>query len=219
MSVIAILFSKLKLTHYMAIAVVLICLFCLFLLRVTSDLKLSNTRLRNNAVTLNSTLNDERTQAGNLMTRMGILELEKKEIKEFYEKEVIDNLKDMKVRLKRLESFSATSIESKYVIETTLRDSVRLVDMKLEPIKYIDYKSEFLDFYQVQAGDQVKTIVHKRDSLIQVVHQPFKKGFFLTRIFKKKPPLEQKITSADPNSVIKYNLYIKPVKKRRKGKR
>ena len=207
--------SKFKLVHYIALALIVISIFCVLLLRTVSNLKRTVQRQDANVATLYGSLNDERTASGKLMSQVGILRLEKHQIKEFYEKEVIKSLEDMRVKLRRLESFSATSIESEHIIVTTLRDSVRLVDSRLEPIKYIDYKSEFLDFYQIQAGNEVRTVVRKRDSLIQVVWQPFKEGFFLARPFKRKPPLEQKITSADPNSVIKYNLYIKPVKKRR----
>jgi hypothetical protein len=127
----------------------------------------------------------------------------------------MEELKNMKVKLNKLESMSLTGMKSTTVIETVVRDSMRIIDGDtVEPLKVIDYESRWLDFYQVMYSDYARTKIVKRDSLIQVVYQPNKEGFILLRIFKRKPPLEQNIRSADPNSIITYSRYIKPVKKR-----
>lgn len=169
---------------------------------------------RNDLKTITGGLKTVKDKNGELITENGILQLRIKDMKEMYEKEVVQTLKDMNVRLRKMESISFTGTESTHEIKTTLRDSVRIVDAEMQPIKYIDYKSEWLDFYQVQYGDLVKTKVVKRDSIIQVVYEPRKSGFILFKPFKKKPPLEQKIKMADPNTIVKYNKYIIPIKRK-----
>lgn len=206
-------FKNLKPAQILLIVVILLSVFAAILIGRIEKLKIDNNRLDNNTKTLQKGLNAELTKSGDLAYKVGILELEKSEIKEYYEEEVINNLKDLNIRLNKLESFSSTSTESTHNVTTTLRDSVIIRDGEIQPIKYIDYKSEWLDFYQVQAGDLIETKIVKRDSLIQVVYQPKKSGFFLSRVFKKKPPLEQVIKSSDPNTQIKYAKYIVPVKR------
>lgn len=171
---------------------------------------------RNDLKTVTDGLKTVKDKNGELITENGILQLRIKDIKEMYDKKVVQTLKDMSIRLRKLESISFTGIESTHEIRTTLIDSIRIVDAEMQPIKYINYKSEWLDFYQVQYGDLVKTKVVKRDSIIQVVYEPRKLGFILFRPFKKKPPLEQKIKMADPNTIVKYNKYIIPIKKKRR---
>lgn len=206
-------FKNLKPVYILLIVSIVLGVFSVILLSRIEKLRIDNNRLDNNTKTLQKGLDAELTKSGDLAYKVGILELEKSEIKEYYEEEVISNLKDLNIRLNKLESFSSTSTESVHNVTTTLKDSVVFRDGELEPIKYIDYKSEWLDFYQVQVGDLIETIFTKRDSLIQVVYQPKKSGFFLSRVFKKKPPLEQVIKSSDPNTQITYAKYIVPVKR------
>lgn len=171
---------------------------------------------RNDLKTVTIGLKTVKDKNGELITENGILQLRISDMKEMYDKEIVQTLKDMNVRLRKMESISFTGIESTHEIKTTLRDSVRIVDAEMQPIKYIDYKSEWLDFYQVQYGDLAKTKIIKRDSIIQVVYEPRKSGFILFRPFKQKPPLEQKIKMTDPNTIVKYNKYIIPIKKKRR---
>ena len=170
---------------------------------------------RNDLIAYKDGLETMRDKNGHLITKNGILQLRIKDMKEMYDKEVVQTLKDMNIRLRKMESISFTGIESTHEIKTTLIDSVRIVDAEMQPIKYINYKSKWLDFYQVQYGDLAKTKIVKRDSIIQVVYKPRKPGFILFRPFKQKPPLEQKIRMADPNTIVKYNKYIIPIRKKR----
>lgn len=169
---------------------------------------------RNDLMIYKDGLETMQDKNGHLITKNGILQLRIKDMKKMYNKEVVQTLKDMNVRLRKMESISLTGIESTHEIRTTLIDSIRIVDAEMQPIKYIDYKSEWLDFYQVQYGDLINTKIVKRDSIIQVVYEPHKSGFILFRPFKQKPPLEQKIKMADPNTIVKYNKYIIPIKKK-----
>lgn len=153
---------------------------------------------------------------GHLITKNGILQLRINDIREMYNKEVVQTLKDMNIRLRKMESISFTGTESIHEIKTTLIDSIRIIDAEMQTIKYIDYKSEWLDFYQIQYGNLAETKIVKRDSIIQVVYESRKSGFILCRPFKKRPPLEQKIRMADPNTIVKYNKYIIPIKRKRR---
>ena len=210
-------FTKSKLTVYLCIAVAIMLVICFVLLRVLNATKLNNVRLQNNYKVAQNGLKSFETKAGNLAYTVGTLELENKEIRAFYEAEVLDNLKEFNIRLRQLEIFNANNIQSEHIIETTLRDSLIIREDKVENLQYIDYKSPYLDFHQIQYGDLVRTKITKRDSLIQVIYNPYREGFVLTRwIFKRKPPLEQVIKSADPNSTITYNKYIIPVRNKRK---
>ena len=121
---------------------------------------------RNDLAIYKDGLETMRDKNGHLITKNGILQLRIKDMKEMYDKDVVQTLKDMNIRLRKMESISFTGIESTHEIKTTLRDSIRIVDVEMQPIKYIDYKSEWLDFYQLQIGDRVEIKIAKRDSII-----------------------------------------------------
>jgi len=209
------LFKKISLTKVLVSSLVaFIILSCIFW-RLAKDYRRDRDAYKNDLVVYNDGLQAMKDKNGHLITKNGILQLTIKDMKEMYDKEVVQTLKDMSVRLRKLESISFTGIESTHEIKTTLRDSVRIVDSERQSYKYIDYKSEWLDFYQLQIGSFVEIKIAKRDSIIQVVYKPRKPGFILFRPFKKKPPLEQKIKMADPNTVVKYNRYIIPIQKKR----
>ena len=207
---------KVDIRIYMGIVILILGSTTLIFLRVMNANARLNRIYLNDVITLKTGLKSSLDNNGKLIVENGILKLEVSDIKVLYDKEVVQVLKDMDIRLRRMESFSSTGIESTHEIKTTLKDSVIIRDGVVENLQYIDYNSLYLDFFQIQYGDLVKLKITKRDSLIQVVYQPIKEGFFLWRWVKSKPALEQKIRSVDPNSIIKYNRYIVPIKNKRR---
>jgi len=203
-----------RLTVAIIVILIISIIVNIILLRSLKNNRQDKEIYRNDLMIYKDGLETMRDKNGSLITKNGILQLKIKDMKEMYDKEIVQTVKDMSIRLRKLESISFTGIESTHEIKTTLRDSIRIVEAEMQPIRYIDYKSEWLDFYQIQIRNYVEVKIAKRDSIIQVVYEPRKSGFILFRPFKDKPPLEQKIKMADPNTIIKYNQYIIPIKKR-----
>ena len=156
--------------------------------------------------TLKDGISYERTRNNELMVKVSSLELSNSEIRET-QNEMTDNLKNMRIALRKVESYSATNTETTYNIETTLKDSVVRDTI---PVEFIEYHSDWLDLEGYKLMDKFNLKIETRDSLIQVVYWEKTKNFLFIRWNKR---YSQKITSANPNSKIKYSEFIVPRKK------
>lgn len=172
------------------------------------DSKDENIRLNINNSTLQEDISVYKTKDSLKAIKIGALELKEYEATQ-YHSDVINALKDLKIKFRKLESLSQTKIESKYHISTTLRDSVILDTIKL---KVADYKSKWLDFNLKKINDiDLKINIKTRDSIIQAVYWERTKNLWFIRYGPKR--YFQIIKSANPNSEIKYSKYITPVKR------
>ena len=148
----------------------------------------------------------EKTRNDELMVKVSSLELTNREIRET-QTEMTDNLRNMRIALRKVESYSATNTQTTYNIETTLKDSVIRDTI---PVEYIAYHSKWLDLDGYKISDKFNLSIETRDSLVQVVYWEKINGFWFIRWNKR---YSQKITSANPHSKITYSEFIVPKKK------
>ena len=149
----------------------------------------------------------EKTRNDQLMVRIGALELSNSEIRR-ENGAIRDNLKNMNVALRKLESYSATNTETTYKIETTLKDSIIRDTVE---IQVLNYHTKWLDLQGYKVSDKFNLTIESRDSLIQVVYWERNKILGFLPLGRKH--YSQKITSANPHSKIKYSELIVPRKK------
>jgi len=141
--------------------------------------------------------------------RIRELELNRQELKDYYEGELARTLKDMDIRLRKMESFTNTAIETTNNINTIFKDTLVSDTVRLERLSY---RSQWFDIDITKSGPEALIKAVSRDSLIQVVHW-YREGPWLTRWARRKE-YQQDIISANPDSRITYSRYIVPEKRR-----
>jgi len=139
------------------------------------------------------------------------LELDKEELREYYDGELMKTLKDMDIRLRKMEGFSTVATETENNINTFFRDTVIRDTVRIEKL---EYRSRWFDIDIIKQGQEANIRAFSRDSLIQVVYWD-RKGFWPLKWTKKKEYF-QNIISANPDSRITYSRYIVPERKRTK---
>jgi hypothetical protein len=176
------------------------------------QLRKENQRLRSNNHVLELGARELLYQDSLNAVKIGMLELERQEIRDYYDSEVMANLRAMDVKLRKLESFTAVNTETVYNIHTSFRDSLVRDTVRLEAL---NYHSRWIDINIIKSGSEAKLSAVSRDSLIQVVTWERSKKFLLFPCGRKR--YEQTIRSANPDSRITYAKYIVPKKRKRLG--
>ena len=162
-----------------------------------------NKRLESNFDVITSELKILKTDNDRYKMEVGVLLLTNQEFEKMH-KSIVNDLKDLGVKINQLKSVSTSSVHTETNINTFIKDSISITR---DTIKVVEYKDEWISFY----GKMIDTVflvkISNRDSLIQVVWDD--RGFF-RRVFKfwEQPILKQTISSYNPNSIIKYSEFI-----------
>ncbi len=118
-------------------------------------------------------------------------------------------VKDMGIKLKRVETVAQNSVVTRVNIAAPVRDTLVLRDTVWIPAAKISYRDPHIAFEGVAAGGEFSGEFTSVDTLTQVVHRVPKKFWFIrcgTRC------LQQEIVSSNPHSRIVYSRYINVVK-------
>lgn len=129
------------------------------------------------------------------------------ELKAYYQNLVAD-VKDMKISLKKVAGITAFNTETTNNINTFFKDSIRINDV---PVEKLSYSDKWFDIDIRKDGLKATINAVSRDSLIQVVHWNYKGKFWPTRFLTEKI-YYQDIKSMNPNSRITYSKWIRPIK-------
>lgn len=140
---------------------------------------------------------------------IGVLSLKTAEFAEhFSEMEAL--VKDMGVRLKRIEYISQNAQKSDYAITAPVRDTVVITDStNVRKGLTLTYKSPWIELDGMILEDRFKGSVVTYDTLVQVVHR-VPRRFLFFRFGTKE--LRQEIVSSNPNSRLTYSRTLKMVK-------
>lgn len=146
---------------------------------------------------------------GLLAARIESETLTKDEIKAYYQNIVAD-VSDMKLQLRKVTGITAFNTETTNVINTTFRDSTRINKV---PIETLSYSDKWIDIDIRKDSLKAHIIINSRDSLINVIHWSRTGKFWPTRFLTEKI-YEQDIKSMNPNSRITYAKWIQVYKKK-----
>jgi len=162
-----------------------------------------NKRLESNFDVITSELKILKTDNDRYKTEVGVLLLTNQEFEKMH-KSIVNDLKDLGVKINQLKSVSTSSVHTETNINTFIKDSISITR---DTIKVVEYKDEWISFYGKMIDTVFSVKISNRDSLIQVVWDD--RGFF-RRVFKfwEQPILKQTISSYNPNSIIKYSEFI-----------
>ncbi len=136
------------------------------------------------------------------------LTLSAKELKE-HESDLVNRLKDLNIKLKRVESFTSVSTETKIEFVPTRKDSIIYLPGKDSVIrlKCLEYKDAWTDFTGCYDENNIPRVtLTTRDSIDIIGHIVPKKFLFIRHGIKS---INAEIINHNPNSRITHGKVIK----------
>lgn len=161
-------------------------------------------RYKANQTALLADVEHYKTQSGLNAASVQKLTLTNAELKKNYD-DIVKTAEDLKIKVKRLQSASTASTETKVEIRTVVKDSI--VYVKGEPTKTIafDWRDPWTDVEGIIRKDSVSLSVQSTDTLVQLVHRVPRKFWFIKWGCKA---IRQDIVSKNPHTNIVYTQYI-----------
>lgn len=187
--------------RYIFIIVLIIIVF--FLSRSLYRQRQENNRLSSNQAALFQDISYYRTRDSLSAAGVERLTLTKKELEQNCEALARD-IKNLKIKLKRVQSVSQASIETEHIIHTVVRDSLIVRD-RVDTLQCIDYHDNYLTLSGCIEHDNFSGYIISRDTLLQVIHRVPHKWWFIKWGTKA---IRQEIVSKNPHAQIVYSRYI-----------
>lgn len=161
-------------------------------------------RYKANQTALLADVEHYKTESGKNAASVQKLTLTNAELKKNYD-DIVKTAKDLDIKVKRLQSVSNTSTETKVEIKTVVKDSI--VYIKGEPIKTLafDWRDPWTDVEGIIHKDSVNLNIQSTDTLVQFVHRVPHKFWFIKWGCKA---IKQDIVSKNPHTNIVYTEYI-----------
>ncbi len=164
-------------------------------------------RLRNNQEALMSEVKLYETKAGESAASVLRLQLTKDELERNNQK-LCQEVKDLGIKIKRLQSVSQTSSQTEIKIQTEIRDSIvyRPEIHLVDTLKAFSWKDPpWADVSGVIDSGKINLQLHTTDTIIQIVHRVPKRFLFFR--FGTKA-IRQEVISKNPYNRIYYSEYI-----------
>ena len=187
--------------RYILIIILVIIIF--FLSRSLHRQRQENDRLSSNQTAQFQDISYYRTRDSLSAASVERLTLTKKELEQNCEALARD-IKDLKIKLKRVQSVSQASIETEHIIRTVVRDSLIVRD-RVDTLQCIDYHDNYLTLSGCIEHNHFSGHIMSRDTLLQVIHRVPHKWWFIKWGTKA---IRQEIVSKNPHAQIVYSRYI-----------
>ena len=187
--------------RYILIIILVIIIF--FLSRSLHRQRQENDRLSSNQTALFQDISYYRTRDSLSAASVERLTLTKKELEQNCEALARD-IKDLKIKLKRVQSVSQTSIETEHIIRTVVRDSLIVRD-RVDTLQCIDYHDNYLTLSGCIEHNHFSGHIMSRDTLLQVIHRVPHRWWFIKWGTKA---VRQEIVSKNPHTHVVYSRYI-----------
>lgn len=187
--------------RYILIIILVIIIF--FLSRSLHRQRQENNRLSSNQTALFQDISYYRTRDSLSAAGVEKLTLTKKELEQNCEALARD-IKDLKIKLKRVQSVSQASIETEHIIHTVVRDSLIVRD-RVDTLQCIDYHDNYLTLSGCIEHNHFSGHIMSRDTLLQVIHRVPHRWWFIKWGTKA---VRQEIVSKNPHTHVVYSRYI-----------
>lgn len=185
---------------YANIVLVISVLILSFFLNNTREEK---KRLTNNQESLLSDIEYYKTESGKNAASVQKLMLTKSELEKHCQN-LTQTVKDLGIKVKRLQSATTTVTKTEIEIRTVVRDSIVYRDRPVI-LKIINWKDPWIKLNGVLDGDDFSAKIQSIDSLSHVAHRVPKKFLFF-RFGTKAVRLE--VVNKNPHNQIVYTEYI-----------
>ena len=187
--------------RYILIIILVIIIFLLS--RSLHRQRQENDRLSSNQTALFQDISYYRTRDSLSAASVERLTLTKKELEQNCEALARD-IKDLKIKLKRVQSVSQASIETEHIIRTVVRDSLIVRD-RVDTLQCIDYHDNYLTLSGCIEHNHFSGHIMSRDTLLQVIHRVPHRWWFIKWGTKA---VRQEIVSKNPHTHVVYSRYI-----------
>ena len=187
--------------RYILIIILIIIIF--FLSRSLHRQRQENNRLSSNQTALFQDISYYRTRDSLSAAGVEKLTLTKKELEQNCEALARD-IKDLKIKLKRVQSVSQASIETEHIIHTVVHDSLIVRD-RVDTLQCIDYHDNYLTLSGCIEHNHFSGHIMSRDTLLQVIHRVPHRWWFIKWGTKA---VRQEIVSKNPHTHVVYSRYI-----------
>lgn len=177
-------------------------LFCAGM--VIKGLKREKNRLESNQSALLDSVSTYRTQAGKWAASCQTLELKVKELRQG-RAELVKEIEDFKVKLRRLQSVSTTQTQTQTIIKTFLKDTVIYRDTGFIRLQSIKWADPWVTVTGTVEDKKINLGIVSRDTLLQVVHRVPRR--FLGIPYGTKA-IRQEIRSSNPHTKIVYTEFM-----------
>lgn len=185
---------------YANIVLVISVLILSFFLNNTREEK---KRLTNNQESLLSDIEYYKTESGKNAASVQKLMLTKSELEKHCQ-DLTQTVKDLGIKVKRLQSATTTVTKTEIEIRTVVRDSIVYRDRPVI-LKTINWKDPWIKLNGVLDGDDFSAKIQSIDSLSHVAHRVPKKFLFF-HFGTKAVRLE--VVNKNPHNQIVYTEYI-----------
>lgn len=186
------------------IFILIVCVSCLglsqfYTCKYTTKLKSSLKTAENNFTQSQSENIQYRAKNGLLVNESKTYVLTINELKEL-RTEQERTIKDLKLKLKNVQSMQTISTKTEYIVQTIVRDSI----IRDTVAQCFDYETEWMKISGCVRNDLASLNIQNKDSIFSVGSMVYK-GWW---IFKKPIAVRQYVQSFNPSSKITYNEYI-----------
>jgi hypothetical protein len=161
-------------------------------------------RLSDNQRSLFSEIDFYKTKDSLSVASVEKLTLTKKEL-EKYNSELTQTIKDLGIKIKRLESASSTITKTEVKIAVPVKDTIIIERAAPVPVKAFSWEDNWVSVSGIIRDEQVRCDVQSVDTLIQAVYRVPKKFWFIKWGTKA---IRQEVVSKNPHTRIVYTEYI-----------
>lgn len=177
--------------------------------REVTRLKSNQEHLLSEMADLSDTLGYYRTKSDEYAVSVGVLQLSKAELERNCTR-LKAEIKDLGIKLKRVEEAATTATSTQVQIVTQVRDSIVYIrdstSWRPDSLKYIRWQDPWVTFEGELRGEELKAQVESRDTLIQIMHRVPKKFLFFRWGTKE---IRQEVKTKNPHTIITYTETIK----------
>lgn len=167
-------------------------------------LREENRRLESNQRSLMNSVETYRTRAGESAAAVERLTLRCEEFRRTHDADLA-RLRDMGVRLRRVESFAVGAMQSRYDLRIALRDTVVVRDTLRDTVQVFSGGDAWSRVEGCIDGDTLEYSLQTVDTIRQVVYRVPRRFLFIRYGTKA---IRQQMTSSNPHTQLVYTEYI-----------
>ena len=189
---------------YLLFTILILAAFLAVSVKSCQDIRTDRNRLSDNQRTLLADIEFYRTKDSLNVASVERLVLTNREFRK-YAGELEKTVEELNLKVKHLQSVSQSATETKYLVQTEIRDSIVVLPGKTDTLSCINYQDPYLTFFGSITGKQFSGLIQSRDTIVQVIRRVPRRFWFIRWGTKA---IRQEVISKNPYSRIVYTEYI-----------